>query len=102
MINSKFILERQRLELTRSNAQISITELDKTLISSIENQLRAHVNELRGKDAKEVLPLLRNLIDQVVQPLSRRIQSEYTPWSPPLVPTLKNTDANCRLLGWVV
>jgi hypothetical protein len=84
MINSKFILERQRLELTRSNAQISIAEIDKTLISSIENQLRVHVNELRGKDAKEVLPLLRNFIDQVVQPLSRRIQSEYTPWSPPL------------------
>jgi signal transduction histidine kinase len=84
MINSKFILERQRLELTRSNAQISIAELDKTLISSIESQLRVHVNELRSKDAKEVLPLLRNLIDQVVQPLSRRIQSEYTPWSPPL------------------
>ncbi len=84
MINSKFILERERLELTRSNAQISIAEMDKTLISSIEYQLRHYIDQLKGKGAKEVLPLLRNLIDQVVQPLSRRIQSEYTPWSPPI------------------
>lgn len=85
IINVRLILERQRLELTKSNAQTFIAEIDKTLIASIEIQLRHYVDELRGKDAKEVLPLLRNLIDQVVQPLSRRIQSEYTPWSPPVV-----------------
>jgi signal transduction histidine kinase len=83
MINSKLILERQRLELTRSNAQISIAEMDKTLINSIESQLKLHVDEMKGKDRKEILLLLRNLIDQIVQPLSRKIQSEYTPWSPP-------------------
>jgi signal transduction histidine kinase len=84
MINSNLILERERLELTRSNAQTAIAEMDKSLIATIDRDLKNYVQQLRGKDLSEVLLLLRNLIDQVVQPLSRRIQSEYTPWSPPL------------------
>lgn len=84
MINSKLILEREHLELTRNNAETSIAEIDKTLINNIENELRTYVKEFENKNLIEVLPLLRNLIDQVVQPLSRRIQSQYTPWSPPI------------------
>lgn len=84
MINSKLILEREHLELTRNNAETSIAEIDKTLINNIENELRTYVKGFENKNLSEVLPLLRNLIDQVVQPLSRRIQSQYTPWSPPI------------------
>ena len=84
MINSQLILERERLELTRSNAETAIAEIDKTLVASIQGELREYVKALENKSLNEVLPQLRNLIDQVVQPLSRRIQTQYTPWSPPI------------------
>ncbi len=75
--------ETARLENIKANSLESIKKLNKDAVTSIKTELTFHLNSMKGKSVTEILNILKTMIDQVVQPLSRRLDLEFKPWTPP-------------------
>ena len=85
MTKALLLNETARLENIKENSLESIKKLNKNAVTSIKTELTFHVNSMQGKSALEILNILKTMIDKVVQPLSRRLDLEFKPWSPPEV-----------------
>ncbi len=89
MATGQLFLERSRLERTDLVASEEIRLFHETLVQSISSDLTSRVNEMMGKSAQQVLNLLHDLINKVVQPLSRELSTRSQPWVPDFVNTPK-------------
>ena len=85
MTKALLLNETARLENIKENSLESIKKLNKNAVTNIKTELTFHVNSMQGKSALEILNILKTMIDKVVQPLSRRLDLEFKPWSPPEV-----------------
>jgi signal transduction histidine kinase len=74
--------ERSRLERTDLVASEEIKQFHETLVQSISSDLTRRIDEMKGKSAQQVLILLHDLINKVVQPLSRELSTRSQPWTP--------------------
>lgn len=77
--------ETARLENIKANSLESIKKLNNDAVSTIKTELTFHLDSMKGKSVTEILSILKTMIDKVVQPLSRRLDLEFKPWSPPEV-----------------
>jgi signal transduction histidine kinase len=89
MIAGQLFRERARLENTKRVASEQIEQFHQNLVASIRQDLKSHIDQMSGKSSREVLSLLHELINQVVQPLSREIASRNRAWIPDFVSTPK-------------
>jgi signal transduction histidine kinase len=89
MIAGQLLRERARLENTKSVATEQIEQFHQTLVTSISTELKLRVENMSGKSAREVLPMLHELINKVVQPLSRNLATQNRPWAPDIVSSPK-------------
>lgn len=89
MIAGQLFRERARLENTKKVASEQIEQFHQNLVASIRQDLKSHIDQMSGKSSREVLSLLHELINQVVQPLSREIASRNRAWTPDFVSTPK-------------
>jgi signal transduction histidine kinase len=89
MIAGQLFRERARLENTKRVASEQIEQFHQNLVASIRQDLKSHIDQMSGKSSREVLSLLHELINQVVQPLSREIASRNRAWTPDFVSTPK-------------
>ena len=85
MTKALLLNETARLENIKENSLESIKKLNNNAVTSIKTELTFHLNSMQGKSALEILNILKTMIDKVVQPLSRRLDLEFKPWSPPEV-----------------
>lgn len=74
--------ERSRLERTDLVASEEIKQFHETLVQSISSDLTRRIDEMKGKSAQQALILLHDLINKVVQPLSRELSTRSQPWTP--------------------
>jgi len=81
--------ERSRLDRTDLVANEEIKRFHETLVRSISSDLTTRLNEMTGKPAQQVLTSLHDLINKVVQPLSRELSTHSQPWTPDFVNTPK-------------
>lgn len=81
--------ERSRLERTDLVASEEIKQFHETLVQSISSDLTRRIDEMKGKSAQQALILLHDLINKVVQPLSRELSTRSQPWTPDFVNTPK-------------
>ncbi len=77
--------ERSRLDRTDLVANEEIKRFHETLVRSISSDLTTRLNEMTGKPAQQVLSSLHDLINKVVQPLSRELSTRGQPWTPDFV-----------------
>ena len=89
MIAGQLFRERARLENTKRVASEQIEQFHQNLVASIRQDLKSHIDQMSGKSSREALSLLHELINQVVQPLSREIASRNRAWTPDFVSTPK-------------
>lgn len=89
MIAGQLFRERARLENTKRVASEQIEQFHQNLVASIRQDLKSHIDQMSGKSSREALSLLHELINQVVQPLSREIASRNRAWIPDFVSTPK-------------
>jgi len=83
MTKSHLLNEVARLENLKADALVGIKSVDSDAVRSIKTELFYYVNSMQGRTIPEVLTILRTMIDKVVQPLSRRLETEFFPWTPP-------------------
>ena len=89
MATGQLFLERSRLERTDLVANEEIRLFHETLVQSISSDLTSRVKEMAGKSPEQVLKLIHDLINKVVQPLSRELSTRSQPWVPDFVNTPK-------------
>lgn len=89
MIAGLLFRERARLENTMKVASEQIEQFHQTLVASIRQDLKSRVEQMTAKSGREVLTLLHELINQVVQPLSREITTRNPPWTLEFISTPK-------------
>jgi signal transduction histidine kinase len=89
MVTGQLFRERTRLERTNSVASHEISQFHETLVQSISSDLKSRINEMSEKPPKQVLARLHDLINEVVQPLSRELSTSTQPWTPDFVNTPK-------------
>jgi signal transduction histidine kinase len=89
MVTGQLFRERTRLERTNSVASQEISQFHETLVQSISSDLRSRINDMSGKSHEQVLASLHDLINKVVQPLSRELSALSQPWTPDFVNTPK-------------
>ena len=89
MVAGQLLRERARLENIQLVADEQAERFYKTLVKSITSDLKLRVDQMSGKSAQEVLALLNELINKVVQPLSRELSSQSQQWIPDFVGTPK-------------
>jgi len=91
MIAGQLLRERTRLENSQLVESEQIEEFHESLVRSITNDLKLRVDLMSDKPAHEVLSLLDDLINKVVQPLSRELSMGKQLWAPDFVtiPKLK-------------
>jgi signal transduction histidine kinase len=82
MIAGQLLRERAQLENTKSVATEQIEQFHQTLVTSISADIKMRVEEMSGKSAQEVLFMLHELINKVVQPLSRNLATQNRLWTP--------------------
>jgi signal transduction histidine kinase len=85
MIAGQLLRERARLENSQLVESEQIEEFHESLVRSITNDLKLRVDLMLDKSAQEVLPLLHDLINKVVQPLSRDLSLEKQLWTPDFI-----------------
>ncbi len=83
MTKSRLLNELDRLENVKLGALSSIDTLESRATNDIKNDLLNHLQSIQTQKIDEVLQSLKTLIDKVVQPLSRKLESEFKPWTPP-------------------
>jgi signal transduction histidine kinase len=83
MTKAHLVNEAARLESVKANAQASIRSIENEAIAGIKKELLRHVDLMSGARPVEILAILRTMIDKVVQPLSRKLETEFEPWAPP-------------------
>ena len=83
MTKSRLLNELDRLENVKLGALSSIDTLESRATNVIKNDLLNHLQSIQTQKIDEVLQSLKTLIDKVVQPLSRKLESEFKPWAPP-------------------
>jgi signal transduction histidine kinase len=89
MIAGQLLRERARLENTKSVATEQIEQFHQTLVTSISAELKLRVENMSGKSAREFLSMLHELINKVVQPLSRNLATQNRPWTPDFISSPK-------------
>jgi hypothetical protein len=89
MIAGQLLRERARLENTKSVATEQIEQFHQTLVTSISAELKLRVENMSGKSDREVLPMLHELINKVVQPLSRNLATQNRLWTPDFISSPK-------------
>jgi signal transduction histidine kinase len=89
MVAGQLLRERARLENIQLVADEQAERFYETLVKSITSDLKLRVDQMSGKSAQEVLALLNELINKVVQPLSRELSSQSQQWIPDFVGTPK-------------
>ncbi len=81
--------ERSRLERADLVANEEISQFHENLVQSISSDVIARINKMTGKSAQQVLILLHDLINKVVQPLSRELSTRSQTWTPDFINTPK-------------
>jgi hypothetical protein len=82
--SGQLLNELDRLEKIKVDAIARIKLIDTQAVQGIKNQLDTYVKSMQGKPVNEILPILRTMIDTVVQPISRELEVQKNNWSPPL------------------
>ncbi len=85
MTKSRLLNELDRLENVKLKAISSIDSLESHETNVIKNDLLNHLQSIQTQKIDEVLLSLKTLIDKVVQPLSRKLESEFKLWAPPAI-----------------
>lgn len=80
---ARLLNESERLENIKSQSLEAIDSYENEVLNSLKSELSSHFEAIQGKPLSEILMALKNIIDKVVQPLSRRLEIEYKPWTPP-------------------
>lgn len=76
--------EQRQVRLLRAKADEDLQILDRGATESIRVDLLTAIEGLRGTDAAATLSGLRNVIEDVVRPLSRRLESGAQTWVAPI------------------
>lgn len=89
MKNAHLHNELVRLESIQTHALAEIESVDSQAIEIIRADLKAYVDSMQGRSIDKVLVILKEMIDKVVQPISRRLENEVNLWTPPVVEEAK-------------
>lgn len=87
--NAHLLNELERLASIKLHALAGIKAVDSRAVENIKAELDLYVNSMQGRSVSELLTILREMIDKVVQPLSRRIENEPNLWVPPAAREVK-------------
>jgi signal transduction histidine kinase len=74
--SAQLLNELENLEKIKVNALARIKSIDNEAVEGIKSQLDEFVKKMQGRSISEILLILRNMIDTVVQPLSRQLEVE--------------------------
>ena len=81
--NAQLLNELDRLEEIKATSLARIKAINHDAIEEIKSELEKYTKSLHGRSIKEVLIILRTMIDSVVQPLSRQLAVRDNNWHPP-------------------
>jgi signal transduction histidine kinase len=95
MKNAYLLNELDRLASIKEDALARIKSLDNEAIQGIKVQLETHVENMNDRSISALLQILRTMIDTVVQPLSRQLETRSDKWSPP-----ESRDVNIQV-NWI-
>lgn len=87
--NAHLLNELERLESIKRQALAGIKATDDQAIENIKAELNAYVDSMRERSVGELLTILRDMIDKVVQPISRKIENKPNLWTPPVAREVK-------------
>ena len=82
--SARLLNELDRLEKIKVDALARLNLMEIEAVEGIKKQLDTYVKSMQGKPVSEILPILRTMIDTVVQPISRELEVQKNNWSPPL------------------
>ena len=82
--SAQLLNELDRLAKIKVDALARIKLMEIEAVEGIKNQLDTYIKRMQGKSVSEILPILRTMIDTVVQPISRQLEVQKNDWSPPL------------------
>lgn len=85
MTKSRLLNEVDRLENVKLTVLTNIDILETNATKEIKKDLMGHVQIIQTQKIDDVLVSLKTLIDKVVQPLSRKLETEFKPWIPPAI-----------------
>ena len=92
---NRLLVEKNRLEYVQENAQISLAKVSPKAAVEIKANLLREVDQLDKSSTAEILSRIRNIIDEVVRPLSKSLDQKIASWTPP---TFEN---NTFQVNWV-
>lgn len=77
------ISERDRLEVLRLQATQDLFALSEQATEAVRSRILQDLVSLERLDARRVLTALTSTIEDTIRPLSRQLESESPPWTPP-------------------
>lgn len=80
---SRLLAEQARLGQLKAAALERVRQVDESLVASIQDELRRMIQPITGTDTDAALLVLRATIDEVVRPLSHRLERQGRTWAPP-------------------
>ena len=92
---NRLLVEKNRLEYVQENAQISLAKVSPKAAVEIKANLLREVDQLDKSSTAEILSRIRNIMDEVVRPLSKSLDQKIASWTPP---TFEN---NTFQVNWV-
>jgi signal transduction histidine kinase len=81
LIYSELLMENSRLELVKADLN---QDFAKGAIDSSTEELRRRLGTLSGMDQKRAAESIKSIIEEVVSPLSRNLETTFTHWTPPI------------------
>jgi len=78
------VTEQERLNYVEKVTKDNLDEFVENEIEPIKNQLLVSLKSLKNQNVSDALNTLRKTIDEVVQPLSRKLDQLISQWNPPV------------------